>query len=85
MSHLTRGAWIEIAGKVVNVAEGLESHLTRGAWIEIVRLSAILRDRSLSHLTRGAWIEITKNALIFKLCVCRTSHEVRGLKFLLWL
>ena len=34
MSHLTRGAWIEIEKQgVLNKVYG--SHLTRGAWIEI--------------------------------------------------
>ena len=56
LSHLTRGAWIEIQ---VNdcVISGNLSHLTRGAWIEILggKLIELLIQ---SHLTRGAWIEI---------------------------
>ena len=56
LSHLTRGAWIEIQ---VNdcVISGNLSHLTRGAWIEMgLQLNHIFA--LLSHLTRGAWIEI---------------------------
>ena len=36
----------------------------------------------LSHLTRGAWIEMDINTLdAASFADCRTSHEVRGLKF----
>ncbi len=52
LSHLTRGAWIEIAGKVVNVAEGLESHLTRGAWIEISLHSLTINQLIVAPHTR---------------------------------
>ena len=34
LSHLTRGAWIEILVLLYHV-QGRASHLTRGAWIEI--------------------------------------------------
>ncbi len=69
LSHLTRGAWIEIKELMEKDAEN-KSHLTRGAWIEImVDITSLNFDTS--HLTRGAWIETA----------CRTSHEVRGLKF----
>ena len=34
MSHLTRGAWIEIS-KMKSMPWYGRSHLTRGAWIEI--------------------------------------------------
>ena len=33
-----------------------------------------------SHLTRGAWIEILGDTVTTVEQVCRTSHEVRGLK-----
>ena len=33
-----------------------------------------------SHLTRGAWIEIQAERDGDCLTICRTSHEVRGLK-----
>ena len=33
-----------------------------------------------SHLTRGAWIEIFMILSICSVNICRTSHEVRGLK-----
>ena len=35
MSHLTRGAWIEICSIHRHKRSHLRSHLTRGAWIEI--------------------------------------------------
>ena len=56
MSHLTRGAWIEMYETWVNVGMAL-SHLTRGAWIEIY-LDENTTSPFSSHLTRGAWIEI---------------------------
>ena len=34
-----------------------------------------------SHLTRGAWIEIDGEREDGRTPECRTSHEVRGLKF----
>ena len=56
LSHLTRGAWIEIKELMEKDAEN-KSHLTRGAWIEImVDITSLNFDTS--HLTRGAWIEI---------------------------
>ena len=81
MSHLTRGAWIEIEGESVMTVNGFESHLTRGAWIEITPDTQLHPSGNSSHLTRGAWIEIScpdpGNLFLY----CRTSHEVRGLKF----
>ena len=38
-------------------------------------------SKEMSHLTRGAWIEIEMLSKYFCLFSCRTSHEVRGLKF----
>ncbi len=35
----------------------------------------------LSHLTRGAWIEIDIWTKSSNPLYCRTSHEVRGLKY----
>ena len=35
-----------------------------------------------SHLTRGAWIEILGDTVTTVEQVCRTSHEVRGLKYI---
>ena len=37
----------------------------------------------MSHLTRGAWIEIALRASIYGPLVGRTSHEVRGLKYII--
>ena len=59
----------------------IPSHLTRGAWIEIVASLACLRVSTWSHLTRGAWIEITTGPSCWSFSCCRTSHEVRGLKY----
>ena len=36
----------------------------------------------MSHLTRGAWIEIIFAIFFYLHFFCRTSHEVRGLKYI---
>ena len=80
-SHLTRGAWIEII-LIIRIGGTLSrSHLTRGAWIEISVIRPIRKDWLLSHLTRGAWIEIIFPPAKTGIRYSRTSHEVRGLKF----
>ena len=56
MSHLVRGAWIEIEKRILLYVSS-RSHLVRGAWIEIMILETKALV-SLSHLVRGAWIEI---------------------------
>ena len=58
------------------------SHLTRGAWIEILNEQDTIKIHSRSHLTRGAWIEIFFVVKNEKRICSRTSHEVRGLKYL---
>ena len=61
MSHLVRGAWIEMfQGESVKIRSA--SHLVRGAWIEMFQGESV-KIRSASHLVRGAWIEI-KNKII---------------------
>ena len=78
-SHLARGAWIEmITGTRRRSKAG--SHLARGAWIEIV-LSGHERMGYRSHLARGAWIEIVLQSAFNFTAFCRTSQEVRGLKY----
>ena len=76
MSHLTRGAWIEIGRLRVLPPFVFVSHLTRGAWIEIkIRLVKSIKPYT-SHLTRGAWIEMiraSKAHFIYGL-----SHLTRG-------
>ena len=57
VSHLTRGAWIEINLWSEMTSKIALSHLTRGAWIEIIRI-VLLQISYESHLTRGAWIEM---------------------------
>ena len=54
MSHLTRGAWIEILFSCKKACS-CASHLTRGAWIEIciMCLSPIKSSRRTSHEVRG--------------------------------
>ena len=47
MSHLTRGAWIEILAKGDLLFLSKASHLTRGAWIEIFSLP---KDHELSNV-----------------------------------
>ena len=54
VSHLTRGAWIEIM--LMSFAKSLAmSHLTRGAWIEILRQPFFFSfpSRRTSHEVRG--------------------------------
>ena len=64
-------------------AQTIRSHLTRGAWIEI-RVPVICCSRYLvSHLTRGAWIEIGGGGAGAVDKARRTSHEVRGLKYVI--
>ena len=55
MSHLTRGAWIEILHRIVLIRLYVWSHLTRGAWIEIARQRDIRSQRygRTSHEVRG--------------------------------
>ena len=80
MSHLTRGAWIEILAGI-NIYPTVDmSHLTRGAWIEIRLFFYLDQLCAASHLTRGAWIEILRSSSLNMKRFCRTSHEVRGLK-----
>ena len=80
MSHLTRGAWIEIQMNGILGRANDMSHLTRGAWIEIHTHTAMGARLLRSHLTRGAWIEIPLHACDRLSMMSRTSHEVRGLK-----
>ena len=55
MSHLTRGAWIEILQMRFMLQVKRESHLTRGAWIEIKRYPYLFvyTPRRTSHEVRG--------------------------------
>ena len=57
MSHLTRGAWIEIGigGGGGGSTASRTSHEVRGLKYEV---SAVNWPAYESHLTRGAWIEI---------------------------
>ena len=57
MSHLSRGAWIEMISENQVGTPAKKSHLSRGAWIEIGEDLPLLPGQG-SHLSRGAWIEI---------------------------
>ena len=75
VSHLTRGAWIEICGdKRQSDRFGL-SHLTRGAWIEILSTVHACRCllRRTSHEVRGL-----KCFRTFVLSSLIESHLTRG-------
>ena len=56
-SHLTRGAWIEIANNILNMGMkmGRTSHEVRGLKY---KKGGSGGGETVSHLTRGAWIEI---------------------------
>ena len=75
MSHLTRGAWIEISAGSTLKSDKLQSHLTRGAWIEILQQVAALKDfmRRTSHEVRGLKYFIKNFTRCDKL-----SHLTRG-------
>ena len=58
LSHLTRGAWIEITRYYAGCSESYgcrTSHEVRGLKLQI---GADFFMKYTSHLTRGAWIEI---------------------------
>mgnify|MGYP001522475899 CR=1 FL=1 len=77
-SHLTRGAWIEMWRNSVTLGTRL-SHLTRGAWIEIHFSAQIHVPRLVAPHTRCVdWNVFWKSW--YTSYICRTSHEVRGLK-----
>ena len=82
LSHLAWGAWIEME-KLGEIVQGYcKSHLAWGAWIEI----ALMKCNQYvigSHLAWGAWIEIYTAKHERSAQVCRTSHGVRGLKFVI--
>ena len=79
MSHLTRGAWIEIKINLVATWQPRVAPHTRCVdWNFILKVIEVYK--CLSHLTRGAWIEIVARWLLLIASVRRTSHEVRGLK-----
>ena len=63
LSHLTRGAWIEIYSHVLEIQAGA-SHLTRGAWIEIIlnwTEKNTPRSRT-SHEVRGLKLKRSENS-----------------------
>ena len=75
MSHLTRGAWIEIAAKTFNMCFILcrTSHEVRGLkYQSFVRI----QKGAGSHLTRGAWIEIELRMKL--ILINELSHLTRG-------
>ena len=78
-SHLTRGAWIEMAISATTryCRFGRTSHEVRGLKCDRVDFFS---SRIVSHLTRGVWIEINRAIGNCFRTKGRTSHEVRGLK-----
>ena len=79
LSHLTRGAWIEIHDHHMKRWFQM-SHLTRGAWIEIILPTNFFPLMTVAPHTRCVDWNITPFKHLYYL-VSRTSHEVRGLKF----
>ena len=80
LSHLTRGAWIEIDYiKHQNDVISRTSHEVRGLkfWFSVRVLILVMRRTS--HEVRGLKLSVSKYDLM-SLLMCRTSHEVRGLK-----
>ena len=79
LSHLTRGAWIEIEFGLAVMENVISrtSHEVRGLKLKQPGKKS---SAASSHLTRGAWIEmyIDKQERFNE--GSRTSHEVRGLK-----
>ena len=74
LSHLTRGAWIEIYPKRREYLIML-SHLTRGAWIEI-RIGKQLKEKiqgRTSHEVRGL-----KSSVEYNIKSSTVSHLTRG-------
>ena len=55
MSHLTRGAWIEMSLFSPFTKKNGGSHLTRGAWIEIYKVDRVIAKMGgrTSHEVRG--------------------------------
>ena len=79
VSHLARGAWIEI------ISEPQQSAILIRRTSQEVRglkyaASLLTLPAPQSHLARGAWIEIVLKFLNCRLSQSRTSQEVRGLK-----
>ena len=79
MSHLERGAWIEIRCGLTgtNFICGRTSKEVRGLKLERIGMDYMSLS---SHLERGAWIEIRRATNHRTGSRCRTSKEVRGLK-----
>ncbi len=78
MSHLTRGAWIEISlvSYICLLSTGRTSHEVRG--LKFISFYDVMNVRSrTSHEVRG--LKSLKGVFGHSTC-CRTSHEVRGLK-----
>ena len=75
VSHLTRGAWIEMAASTSSAPNLWRSHLTRGAWIEIFKGNygeTGYKSRT-SHEVRGLKYELTRSCIHWIM-----SHLTRG-------
>ena len=80
MSHLIRGAWIEIDHfcKIFDWNYRRISYEVRGLKCFFRCSDHVFK---VSHLIRGAWIEIFFKSSNGLLNLRRISYEVRGLKF----
>ena len=81
LSHLARGAWIEMVPTFTSSLTGAcrTSQEVRGLkYVINVKNPFDVRE---SHLVRGAWIEIALSCPKTQQNPCRTSQEVRGLKY----
>ena len=83
LSHLTRGAWIEInCSSCAVIVNGKVAPHTRCVDWNFHVFKQPNDVFSVSHLTRGAWIEISLSLISAWTVTGRTSHEVRGLKYI---
>ena len=80
-SLLSRGAWIEIwiAVELWHVSKSL---LSRGAWIEMFCWVCIVFLNCVAPLTRSVDWNLGRSEF-YRNITCRSSHEERGLKFLM--
>ena len=75
-----RGAWIEISALRGWLYRASVSLPARGAWIEMLCIHSCM-SASQSLPARGAWIEILATLPAIPVCLCRSPHGERGLKY----
>ena len=81
LSHLTRGAWIEITMQTYNqnIENGRTSHEVRGLKLRCLYQLGTYCLRRTSHEVRG--LKFCSAGTTSTASAGRTSHEVRGLKY----